>query len=98
MKLTCIHRQHSVITKKFRDIFFILSKDVVIKCPGCESEDARLVSQCFDYSRVTVTLIYSTVGAEKVIILVSINIPYINTYKQKDLTSGTIFYKNSVKL
>ena len=76
---TCIHRKNSVKAKQFCDVFFILAKNVVIKCPGCESKRRGLVIQRLDYTWMTVALVYGTVRTQKVIIFVPVYIPDIYT-------------------
>ena len=76
---TCIHRKNSVKAEQFCDVFFILAKNVVIKCPGCESKRRGLVIQRLDYTWMTVALVYGTVRTQEVIIFVPVYIPDVYT-------------------
>ena len=75
-QLTGVHGKQLVITKELACKLLKLAQNCVMKRSRSQSDLARLLTQCLDDTRMTVTLIYCTIGAQEVVIAFAIDIPH----------------------
>ena len=95
---SCIHWQKFIVTKKFGHVFFILPKQIIVKRTAGERKFLRLLNQCIDDSRMTMSLIHRGVSRKKIEILFPFSIPHMHTastlqhYRKRMIVMSTIFF------
>lgn len=75
-KFTCVHGEDLIKSKKFSDIFLVLSKNIVVECSWGQGQRRGLISQGFDDLGVGMTLVHCTVSTEEIVVAVAIHIPH----------------------
>ena len=79
--LTCVHGEDFVVAEHLGDELLELSEHVVVEGTRGKGEHACLVHECFDDTWVAVALVDRRVGAEEVIVAVTLHVPHEHTLK-----------------
>jgi len=95
MTLTGVHGEDFLIAKQSSDEFLIFSKQVAVECSRCQAENAGLVLKCLDNAWMTVALVDGTVSAQKVIVAISLHVPYKHACNSTQSQTCTLLLYNS---
>ena len=79
--LTCVHGEDFVVAEHLGDELLELSEHVIVEGARGKGEHACLVHERFDNTGVAVALVDRRVGAEEVIVAVTLHVPHEHTLK-----------------
>lgn len=75
---TRVHGQYHVIAEGIADFLGPNGEDVIVECARSECDSASLLGKGLDQLWVTVALVDSTVGREKIEVVLALGIPHVD--------------------
>ena len=70
-----VHGQHQIKAKEFSDKFSESGEDIIVESPGAQRQARGLLNEGFNQLGVTMALVHSRVGREKIKIVTTFWIP-----------------------